>query len=65
VSHAKPSEPIEMPFGRLTWVGRRNRLLAGIKVGWIHSQPGGEICRRCSLSSKFFDHFNQYYAKAV
>jgi len=32
VSHAKTAEPIEMPFGRLTRVGPKNRVLNGIEI---------------------------------
>ena len=32
VSPARKAEPIEMPFGILTWVGPRNHLFDGVQI---------------------------------
>jgi len=45
---------------RLTDVGPRNMYSMGMKIGQIHSQPGGVTRRRCGLSSKFCDHLSLF-----
>jgi len=42
-------------------VGLRNHVLDGVKVGRIHSSPGGVTRRRCGLLSKFFDHLSLFW----
>jgi len=42
------AEPIEMPLGGMTRVGRRKHILDGVKVGQIHSPPQG-VTRRLDL----------------
>ena len=42
--HAKPAEPIEMPFGERTHVGPRNHVLGGVKVRRTH--PGLTLEKR-------------------
>jgi len=50
------AEVIEMPFGKLTHVGPRNRVLHGVKVGRIHfpSARGDKMAMRPFI--KLFDH---------
>ena len=57
VSPAKTAEPIEMsPFGRMADVVPGNHVLDGIKIGRIHSQPGGVTSRRCGLLPSYSGH---------
>jgi len=56
VSLAKTAEPIKVPFGGLSWVGPRNHVLYGVKVGQIHLLLRGVTRWSWGLLSKFFDH---------
>jgi len=54
VSHAKTAEPIEMPFGVVTWMGPKNHELDGI-VGAPMPQGKGAI-----LGGKVAANYNAY-----
>ena len=50
----KMAEPIEMPFGSLTFVGQKNHVL---DEGQDRTnQPRGETSRRCGLLPYYFEH---------
>ena len=55
VSCAKTAEPIQMPFGGLTYVGPRNHVLDGVTGVEIHPQKetifGGCPAHRKALES--------------
>ena len=61
VSRAKAAEPIEMPFGRLTLVGPRNRVLDGAL--YLPRGRGNPPPLRYDFSSKLFDHPEKYIFK--
>ena len=53
---AKTAKLIEMPFGKLTHMGARNRVLDGVKIGRICSQLRGMISHRCGILPYYFGH---------